>query len=481
MNPVAESLTGLSLAEAQNHPITDILKLLDSSTEKEINFIFSHAIRSGIPKHPDYETTLVSYNGNRYNIDYSISPILDKTNNTLGLVAVFNDITELRIKEQQLQHSQKMDALGKLTGGIAHDFNNMLSIILGYTEILKVNIPPENARHIKYIDEICKAVSRSRNLISRLLAFSRKEQEQARLTEINSLLLSEEDMLKKTLTARIKLTFDLHDQPLCALVDPGQFQDAILNLCINAMHAMPNGGNLTIATRKTHMDQASAQHLELQSGDFVQVTIEDTGYGMDKETLHKIFDPFFTTKGKDGTGLGLSQVYGFMKQSRGSIDTSSEPDAGTTFTLLFPLQTNTQPEKTDKEIPDPVYLETNPKNSVTILVVDDETALLDIAKSMLDYSGFRVLTAGSANHALEIINKEPVNLVISDIIMPETDGFELARKIHGDFPEIKILLMSGYSNEPVAGSTDNKLYQQRLSKPFSSNELLEAVKTTLES
>lgn len=476
MNPVAVSLTGWSLNEAKNKNINEVLEFVDVNTRQPIINTFDKVIEHGKVIHIDNDTILISKNNDEYHISDSAAPILDSDGNIRGLVIVFNDITEQKTKEEQLQQSQKMDALGNLTGGIAHDYNNMLGIILGYADLLNDSTKDDSRSH-KYVKEIIKAGDRSRKLTSKLLTFSRKGTHESSITNINELIKSEKDMLEKLLTVRINLTLDLEKDLWPVYLDSNQLQDSILNICINAMHAMPNGGKLNIKTLNIHFDPIDTTQLELKLGDYIQISISDTGTGMSNETCRKIFEPFFSTKGDKGTGLGLSQVYGFINQSGGTVHVYSEPEIGTKISLYIPR--HIQKIATDLDIQPNQSIKAFQGNE-TVLVVDDELSLLELTCQILTSYGYKTIQANSAKKALEMLEDKHVDLLITDIIMPEMDGYELSTLALEKYPELKIQLISGFNEEPDKNIINSNLYKQQLSKPYSKYELLSSIRTLLD-
>lgn len=386
------------------------------------------------------------------------------------------DITSRVQTEEQLRHSQKMDALGNLTGGIAHDFNNMLGVIMGYTELLLASLDNDpTLQH--YAEAIFSASSRANTLTSKLLAFSRKQITDASPTNINHLLQRDQHMLEKTLTARIELIVKPFENLWPVFIDEEMLADAILNMCINSMHAMPDGGTISISTENVNLKNADTEHLSIEPGDYIRLTLTDTGIGMSQKILDQIFEPFFTTKGEHGAGLGMSQVYGLVKQSRGDIRVASKPGQGTTIIIYLPRhQDNERYEKADTKI------HTNSKSDVceTILVVDDEPALQQLVKELLSAHGYRVLCANSGEHALDILNTEPVDLVFSDVIMPEMDGFELANRIQDKYPDIIIQMVSGYNDDYFVRSANKELYKNQLDKPYRTDVLLRRIRELLD-
>ncbi len=409
----------------------------------------------------------------------------DEKGNPLRTFGTIQDITErklqedkLKLKEEQLKRSQKMDALGKLTGGIAHDYNNMLGVISGFSELLSVKVAddPKAAIYIKHIRD---AAERGRELTDKLMTFSRYKLTESEVTNINLVLKAQRPLLEKTLTARIKLTLSLVDDIWPIKLDSGDLADSIINMGINTSHAIEASGNLTLTTQNVHINDSKASQLDLKAGDYVTLSINDTGKGMDRQTVDQIFDPFFSTKGDKGTGLGLSQVFGFVQRSGGDIKVVSKPGHGTEFTLYFPRY-YTELDTIQKESPDS-HKEVQSNHSYTednevILVVDDEPALCAMARDILTNSGYRVLTAEDGKHALEILKNEPVDLMISDVIMPNMDGYQLATIVERDYPNTIIQLVSGFDDVPNQVSINNKLQKNILQKPYSVEALLARVK-----
>ena len=289
------------------------------------------------------------------------------------------------------------------------------------------------------------------------------------------LLLKQKHMLEKTLTVRIKLVLNLEKNPWLIWLDDSDLEDAILNMSINAMHAIEGSGQLTIQTSNQKINQMDAQSLGIRPGDYVLLSIADTGCGIDKETIEKIFDPFYSTKGEQGSGLGLSQVYGFVQRSGGVIKVYSEPGQGTQFTLYFPrYHESSHDQQSAEDHPATAFA-----GNETILVVDDEPALLNLIGEILDRQGFNVICAGSAKQALNILQDESIDILISDIIMPGMDGYQLAAIVKEKYPAIKIQLASGFSDERNVGMIDESLQQNLLLKPFNSQVLLLRIRELL--
>ncbi len=394
-------------------------------------------------------------------------------------VAISDDITEQREKEKLLQRTEKLDALGKLTGGIVHDFNNLLGVIMGFSELLHLKLV-KNSRAAKYNEQIIRAAQRGAKLTKKLLSFTSNVLIETKITNINTLLLQLENMLQKTLTMRISLDLELADRIWPLMLDENQLEDAILNICINAMHAIDDNtaeSKFTIRTINQVVSESHAHVLGINAGDYVLVTLTDTGCGIDNKIIEQIFDPFFTTKGDMGTGLGLSQTFTFVKHSGGAIKVTSELNKGSQFNLYFPRYTDSEEEKA----PD-----TNEDNFVTtgnesILVVDDEIALLDFVSIALEKYDYKVYAAESAAQALEILETNYIDLILLDIFMPQMNGYELAGIVQKKYPNVTIQLISGYDDDNLIDLVDKELQKNIILKPFSIQALLNRIRRLLDS
>ena len=405
-----------------------------------------------------------------------ISELPRPNGNDRNFIFSCHDLTDLKQQEEQLRRAQKMDALGKLTGGIAHDYNNMLGIILGYSELLGDSLKGQ-PKLAQYAQEIFRASERGAKLTKKLLAFSREKKAEASELDLNAALASEQNMLEKTLTARIELIFDLEDKLWPVYLDGSDFEDAIINLSINAQHAMERQGLLTIQTRNIVADKYLSDKLQLPQGDYVQMSFTDTGCGMDQKILSKIFDPFYSTKGDFGTGLGLSQVYGFVERSKGALKVYSEVGEGTQFNFYFPRFVS----KSIKKEGNNTLGHDQESGSETILVVDDEPALLEVTSEILEGKGYTIFRADNAHEALEILKKTPVDLLLSDVIMPDMDGYELANTVQKKYPSMKIQLASGFSDNRHASLLDETLRKGMINKPYKGGVLLTRIREVLDS
>ncbi len=389
--------------------------------------------------------------------------------------SLFIDVTERILADEAMRRSQKMDALGKLTGGIAHDYNNMLGVVLGYSELLKEELS-EQPELREYAEKIIHTGERGAKLTNRLLAFSKGKSFDYKNININMLLKEEQQMLKKTLTARITLELKLAENLWPVHLDEGELEDAIVNISINAMHAIDGQGQMTVETQNVKINTLDSERLGLKTGDYVQLSISDSGIGMDDTTKEKIFDPFYSTKGDKGTGLGLSQVYGFVQRSGGAIKVESQLDHGSLFLLYFPRSFIN-----DKHPNISLKPAANLQNEreASILVVDDESALLELTCKILKQKGYKVFRAEDAQQALGILKIEHIDIMVSDIVMPDMDGYALAAIVQDTYPDMKIQLVSGFSGEAGYEQTDNILSKNLLKKPLKSQVLLERIQFLL--
>jgi len=413
----------------------------------------------------------------------TVDPILDADKNLLGAVNILQDISERKRAgedreklETQLFQAQKIEAVGRLAGGVAHDFNNMLSIILGYGEMLLATLPDQDPLRDD-VEAIVDAGKRSAILTRQLLAFSRQQTMQPEILYLEDVLREIESMLRSLIREDIELKFVFSEDLAPVLADPNQIEQVIMNLVINARDAMPQGGELIFETRKVTLAGAyGASQPGLAPGEYVMLSITDTGCGMEKEVLDKIFEPFFTTKEKGkGTGLGLSTAYGIIKQSGGGIYVYSEPERGTSFKIYLP-QTERLGDKKDEKSD-----EMESGGGEHVLVVEDEAPLRKLLEGMLGSLGYRVTVAGSGKEALLMMNVgglEP-DLLLTDVVMPGMDGSVLVKRLRQRYPDLKVLFMSGYTANTVA--SDDVLGPGTLfiEKPMTLQVLSERVREAL--
>jgi len=470
---------GYTEEELQGVPVLD---QVHSDDKERILAARKEAFFSGMP-------IRVEYRFRRKDGDWRI---LESTGNGIRnsdgkierMVVVSRDITErrrseelLRQREEQLRQARKMEAVGRLSGGIAHDFNNLLSVIIGYSEVMELQMG-ETSPLRKNVEEIIKAAERASGLTQQLLAFSRKKPLQPKILDLNSLVIDMGQMLRRLIGAHLDLTTQLSSDLGKIRADQGQIEQVILNLVVNARDAMPQGGKLSIETANTLIDEVQAKGLPfLRPGPHVILTISDTGIGMDDDTRRQMFEPFFTTKdpGK-GTGLGLSTVYSVVKQSAGVIGVQSAPGNGSTFKIYLPQAT----EEMAEPVLDPSETQ-DCEGTDTILVVEDEEPLLILTCDALVENGYTVLAARDGVQAREIAKsfRDPIDLLLTDVAMPRMGGLALAQEMISLRPGIRVLFMTAYSErEPALPA--NLCHTELLSKPFARNVLLQKVRQMLD-
>jgi PAS domain S-box-containing protein len=400
--------------------------------------------------------------------------------NTLSFELFAEDITERRDLEEQLRQSQKMEAIGRLAGGIAHDFNNLLMVISGYCEFLLERVGSD-AKLRGPAQEIANAANRATSLTRQLLAFSRKQMLAPKVIDLNAVVTENLKMLDRLIGEDIDLVMVPYADLGAVKADPGQIEQVIMNLAVNARDAMPHGGKLKIETSNTTLDESYARfHAPLRPGEYVKLTISDTGMGMDAETQTHIFEPFFTTKGVRGTGLGLSMVYGIIKQSGGFIWVDSAVGKGTKFEILLPRVSAAAEQsyvETYQAEPVPVQRERE-----TILLVEDEGNLRYLARQFLEQQGYNVMEAGDGDSAMQLSSshKGPIHLLLTDVVMPGMNGRELAVQVSRARPEMKVLYMSGYTENAIGhnGTLDSGIVL--LQKPFTLPDLKAKVRELLD-
>ncbi len=390
------------------------------------------------------------------------------------------DVTETRTLELQLRQAQKMEAIGRLAGGIAHDFNNLLMVISGYAEFLLERIGPD-PRLRGPAQEISNATQRATSLTRQLLAFSRKQMLAPKVLDLNEVVAENLKMLTRMIGEDIDLVMVPGASLGAVRADPGQIDQVIMNLAVNARDAMPQGGKLTIETANVTLDETFARtHAPLTAGDYIMLAISDTGVGMDGETQSHIFEPFFTTKGSKGTGLGLSTVYGIVKQSGGFIFVDSQPQRGTLIRAYFPRIDGREDAAAAQES---LALPRAEHGQETILLVEDETNLRHLARQYLEIQGYKILAAEDSAAALQIVDgyQGTIDLLLTDVVMPGMNGRELAAQISKLLPEVRVLYMSGYTENAIGhdGTLDPGI--NLLQKPFSLPALKDRVREVLDS
>jgi len=475
-NKSAETIFGYSTDEAIGQNVNILMPEPDSS--KHDGYLKNHVTTGinhiiGIGR----DVTAQRKNGEHFPMRLSVVEFTSKVQGERWFIGSCLDITLYKEQEEQLRRSLKMDAIGKLIGGIAHDYNNMIGVVLGYTEILegKCQHYPDL---LKYVAQIKHAGERSRDLTSSLLSYSSKRSNSNKVFVINDILNENENMLSKILTANVTLDIKIDEELWSVCVDEGGLEDVILNMSINALHAMPEGGKLTIQTSNANLDSIDAQVLNIKPGSYVKLLISDTGIGMTKDVIANIFEPFYTTKKKKGTGLGLSQVYNFVEKSDGTIRVYSELGHGTAFSIYIPRY-DKQSKHNEKSVDEGLEATILHQGSGKILIIDDESAIRELSHIILTSHGYDVFEASNTTEALLILENEDIELLISDVIMPDMNGNELAQVVNKKYPNIKIQLCSGFADIRGLSESNDYLYDNLLKKPFTSQELIQKVQTLL--
>jgi two-component system, cell cycle sensor histidine kinase and response regulator CckA len=393
-------------------------------------------------------------------------------------IAALRDMTERRGLEDQFRQAQKMEAVGRLAGGVAHDFNNLLTVILSYTDMLIEGVSPNDPR-ADDLTEIRKAAVAAGSLTRQLLAFSRQQVIEPRLVDLNEVVASTEKMLRRLIGEDIEVKTTFSPAALTVLIDPGQLEQVMMNLAVNARDAMPTGGRLTLETESVALDADYARdHWPLTPGKFAMLAVSDIGIGMDEQTRSRIFEPFFTTKGVGkGTGLGLATVYGIVKQSNGFIWVYSEPGKGTSFKIYFPLI-----DKAPGQYRSTPVSEAPPIGTETIMLAEDSAAVRVAARQILERHGYTVIEAPSGTVALSTARRASrIDLLLTDVVMPEMSGRELAEQFAKLKPHAKVLFMSGYTDDAIVRHGVLRPGTAYLQKPFSPDTLARKVREVLDS
>jgi PAS domain S-box-containing protein len=422
----------------------------------------------------DGEMTLVRKSGERFPAHFTTSPILDEEGKVIALLGVSQDISERKRLEEQLRQSQKMEAIGRLAGGVAHDFNNLLTVINCYSDILLMQLDQDS--HLRSsVEQIKKAGERAASLTSQLLAFSRRQVFQLKVLNLNDVVKDMYKWLRRLIGEDIDLVLELDPRLGRIKADPGQIEQVIMNLAVNARDAMPRGGKLTIET--TNVKLKPRKHSIIPAGQYVLLSVGDTGCGMDATTLSHIFEPFFTTKDQGkGTGLGLSTVHGVIKQSGGHIEVDSKPGKGTTFRIYLP-----RVEEHDELLSEP-KLAAKLNGSETVLLVEDEESVRKLAGEVLRMNGYNVLEAASAYEAIATCKQHPgpIHLMVTDVVMPGLGGRTIANHMARLRPETKVLYISGYPDDFATRHGVMASNLSFLKKPFTPVSLLSKVREVLD-
>ena len=472
VNPAFESLTGLKASDIIGRTVLTILPHTESSWVEK----YGHVALTG---EPAFFENYAREQGKYFEVT-AFRPAPRQ------FACIFSDVSERKRAEEekerlrvQLLQAQKMESIGRLAGGIAHDFNNMLSVILGRTEAILEEVEPGQPLHHE-LSEIQKAAEHSADLTRQLLAFARKQVATPKVIDLNETIEGMLRMLRRLIGENITLTWKPGLQLLPIKIDPVQIDQILANLCVNSRDALKVGGGIMIATGKVTMAPGQGTYLQDGTpGEYVRLTVSDNGRGMDRETLKNLFEPFFTTKEfGQGTGLGLAMVYGIVKQNRGYIDVQSEVGQGTTFQVFFPHESGLVPTAMAKE----PQTEAVATRRETILLVEDEPSLLDLSRMMLEKQGYVVLSAATPGEAIGLAEKPggPIHLLLTDVIMPEMNGRDLARQVLIHAPDIKCLFMSGYTADVIAEQGILEEEMEFIQKPFPMKALMARIREVLD-
>ena len=422
--------------------------------------------------------------GQEHLIEWYNTKLFDAGGSLVGVLATGQDVTEREKTEEekerlqaQLHQAQKMESIGRLAGGIAHDFNNLLTPMIGYAEMALMDLNPTDPLYRDF-EEIHEAAERAKNLTGQLLTFSRRQELEMKVVNLNNIIASFKKMLQRIIGEDVEIITTLDPDLVNIKGDPPQIQQVLMNLSVNARDAMPQGGRLTIETANVILDKSYVKgRAGVQPGPYAMLAVSDTGVGMDRETIDRIFEPFFTTKAPgEGTGLGLATVYGIVKQHGGNIWVYSEPGHGTTFKVYLPEATgDAQPELVAEKQPELAA------GNGTILVVEDETAVRKLACNILENHGYEVIEASSGPDAVRLAESHggPIDLLLTDVVMPQMNGRELYRRIASLRPDVKVLYMSGYTDDVIAhhGVLDAQI--EFLQKPFTVDGLVRKISEML--
>jgi len=475
-NPQAEAIFGWSAPEVLGKRLSDVIVPTAHREAHGRGVARFLTTGEGPILNRRLELTALRRDGDEFPVELAVTPI--RVGDAWSFSAFLRDITERKQLQQQLIQSQKMEAVGRLAGGIAHDFNNLLTAIFGYTDLLTEELP-EGSQARKDVAEIRKAGERAASLTRQLLAFSRQQVLQPIVLSVNALVADVETMLRRLIGADVELRTTLAPDAGNVRADPGQLEQVILNLAVNARDAMPTGGKLTIETQNVELGEMYAEARQpVVPGAYVMLAVSDTGVGMDAKTQARIFEPFFTTKeaGK-GTGLGLATVYGIVKQSGGYIWTYSEPGHGATFKVYLPqveapVEATVRPPEPGRTL----------GGTETVLLAEDDELLRPLARGLLEKLGYTVLDAGTAAAALALAHAHggPIHLLLTDVVMPGESGRQLARRLGEVRPDMRVLYTSGYSDDAIVHHGMLEPGLNYLQKPFTPATLARSVREVLD-
>jgi PAS domain S-box-containing protein len=474
MNKAAIELTHWNEDQAVGHQLHEAIKFINPDTEALIDDPVEKVRAYGQETHSAYNCLLFSPNPKRQLVNYSCTPIMSPDSTLMGAVLVIRDVTEQSVLEAELQQTQKMDSLGQLAGGIAHDFNNMLAGIMSAAELLDHKLPPNDNTYKKFVSLILSTCKKAAELTEKLLAFSRKGKIMSSPVNINTVINDAISILERSLNKRVEVCCFLKAQNNTVTGDPSQLQNMILNLAVNAERSMPNGGILIIATRNIQLDEDYCNNntFTLSPGEYIEIKVEDNGEGISPAAISRIFEPFFSTgKSSQSSGLGLSAVYGSVKEHNGEILASSQTDEGTIFRIHLPvsLQNTGTVQRSNAEA--------IINGEGCILVIDDESIIRTVVGHSLEDLGYKVILAENGEDGLAryIENRDSIDLVILDMVMPQMDGRKCFKKLKEINPDVKVIMASGFMNTVSITEMLQEGILGFLQKPYRRHELSKLV------
>ena len=472
MTKRAEALLGLTTTQAYRRALSELARFRDQTAGRDVELPVIAVLR-GETTGPAAQRLALVGTGPPVEVEEMLAPIRARSGEITGAILALRDTTRRREAEDQLSRSQKMDALARLAGGVAGDFNNLLTVITGYGEMMRSELSPTSPLR-RFSDEIIFAADRAAAVTRQLMALSRHQSGQSRVLDINAAITSMETMLRRLLGEKIDLVLLPGTGVGRVRADQGQLEQVIVNLAMNSRDAMAQGGKFIIETAAVEITANSQVTPDsLAPGQYVQITVSDTGSGMDAETRSRLFEPFFTTKGQGrSTGLGLSIVYGIVKQTGGDISVYSQPGAGTIFEIFLPRS---------KDYPQEQQRSSGPRGTETILVADDDDGVRRLVHAVLATSGYTVVEAVDGKEAFTIYNADPqkFDLVLTDVVMPQMNGFELGDRVTAITPDRRVLYMSGFRDTPVTSEAQER-QRPFLHKPFTPDVLLLRVREILD-
>ncbi len=474
MNDHAEAVTGVSAKAAAGKPLMSLIHFKEPRTGAEAELPLAPILRGETSAEPVMRRLVLTRGGPESEVEATLTPTRGEGGTVAGALLTLRDTTRRREAEDQLSRSQKMDALARLAGGVAGDFNNLLTVITGYGEMMRGELLPANPIR-RFADEIIFAADRAAAVTRQLMAFSRHQSPQTRVLDLNASITAMQTVLTRLLGENIEVVTIPGPGVFRVKADPGQMEQVVVNLAMNSRDAMPEGGKFVIETSAVELlPDSPGKPDSLLPGGYVLLTVSDTGTGMDSATRSRLFEPFFTTKGQGkSTGLGLSIVYGIVRQSGGDISVYSQPGAGTIFEIYLPK--SKEQEAGVRRTP------RGPRGTETILVADDDDGVRKLVHAVLATSGYTVIEAPDGKEALSLYQSGfgTFDMVLTDIVMPNMNGFELGNTIAQMNPEQKVLYMSGFRDTPMAG-IEQERPRQFLHKPFTPDSLLTRVREVLD-